>query len=182
MSGQSIARKSLTIITFLSVLAAYGCGDYSPVSPSQEDALSGVENPLFVQLLSTPEGSYRSIVGSASNAASKVISAEDGGMVDNGYFSLYFPPGALDEDTEITIEMPQFPSAVVRLGPHGIQFNKDVTMSLSMDMIDSENADIKVLWFNEESGLWEYIGEHSEDGIVKTGLKHFSEYGIEDKY
>ena len=180
MSGQSIARKFLTIITFLSVLAAYGCGDYSPVSPSQEETLSGVENPLFVQLLSTPEGSYRSIVGSASKVTSKVISAEDGGMVDNGYFSLYFPPGALDQDTEITIEMPRFPSAVVQLGPHGIQFNKDVIMSLSMDMIGSESTDIKVIWFNEESGLWEYIGEYNEDGVVKAGLEHFSEYGFYD--
>ena len=109
-----------------------------------------------------------------------MISAEDGGMVDNGYFSLYFPPGALDQDTEITIEMPRFPSAVVQLEPHGIQFNKDVIMSLSVDMIDSESADIKVIWFNEESGLWEYIGEYNEDGVVKAGLEHFSEYGFYD--
>ncbi|MCD6380289.1 hypothetical protein J7M07_07595 [bacterium] len=178
MSGQSIARKFLTIITFLSVLAAYGCGDYSPVSPSQEETVSGVENPLFVQLLSTPEGSSRPIVGTASNVTSKVISAEDGGTIDNGYFSLYFPPGALDQDTEITIEMPQFPSAVVQLSPHGIQFNKDVIMSLSMAVIDSENSDIKVIWHNEESELWEYIGGYTEDGVVKAGLEHFSEYGF----
>ncbi|HMA77123.1 MAG TPA: hypothetical protein VKO43_07440 [Candidatus Krumholzibacteriaceae bacterium] len=173
MSGQSIARKFLTLITFLSVLAAIGCGDYSPVSPSQENNdVSGVENPLFVQLLSTSEGSSRPIVGTAS----KVISAEKGGTVDNGYFSLSFPPGALDEDTEITIEMPQFPSAVVELGPHGIQFNKDVTLSLSTDLIESESAEIKVVWFNEETGIWEYIGESTEGGVVKADLEHFSDY------
>jgi len=179
MSGQSIARKFLTIITFLSVLAAIGCGDYSPVSPSQEKTVSGVENPLFVQILSTPEGFSRPILGAASNVTSKVISAVDGGTIDNGYFSLYFPPGALNEDTEITIEMPQFPNAVVQLSPHGIQFNKDVIMSLSMDLIDSENTEIKVVWHNEESGLWEYIGEYTEDGVVKAGLEHFSEYGFQ---
>jgi hypothetical protein len=46
-----------------------------------------------------------------------------------------------------------------------------------MDVIDSENNEIKVVWHNEESGLWEYIGEYTEYGVVKAGLKHFSEYG-----
>ncbi|MBD3180508.1 MAG: hypothetical protein GF417_13545 [Candidatus Latescibacteria bacterium] len=175
MSGQSTIRKFLITITFLSVLAAYGCGEYTPVSPSQDGTtMPGVENPLFVRLLSTPEeSSYMSTAGS-SMITEKMISAEDGGIIDNGYFSLYFPPGALDEDTMISIEMPEYPSAMVRLEPHGIQFNKDVILSLEMDKTDA--ADSRVLWFNEETGIWEDIGGYMDGSIVKAGLQHFSQY------
>ena len=174
MSGQSTIRKFLITITFLSVLAAYGCGDYTPVSPSQDDTMPGVENPLFVRLLSTPEeSSYTAI--SSSMITEKMISAEDGGIIDNGYFSIYFPPGALDEDTTISIEMPEYPSAMVRLEPHGIQFNRDVILSLDIDKTDAES--MGVLWFNEDTGIWEDIGGYMEDGAVKAELEHFSQYG-----
>ncbi len=185
MSGQSAARNLLIALTFLSVLAAVGCGDYSPVSPSQDNTMPGVENPLFVRLLSTPEGSIipsdsgdRSIVMGAS---SKMISAEEGGVVSNGYFSVHFPPGALVEDTEITIEMPEYPSAVVRLSPHGIYFRKEVTLSLPTELIESENPNYRVLWFNEEAGVWEDMGGYVEGGYVNVGLEHFSDYGYLDE-
>ncbi|MGM0484274.1 MAG: hypothetical protein ACQERI_06985, partial [Candidatus Krumholzibacteriota bacterium] len=160
MSGQSTIRKFLITITFLSVLAAYGCGDYTPVSPSQDDTtMPGVENPLFVRLLSTPEeSSYTAI--SSSMITEKIISAEDGGTIDNGYFSLYFPPGALDEDTMISIKMPDYPNAMVRLEPHGIEFNRDVILSLDVDKTDAES--MGVLWFNENTGIWEDIGGYME--------------------
>jgi len=185
MSGQSAARNLLIALTFLSVLAAVGCGDYSPVSPSQDNTMPGVENPLFVRLLSTPEGSVipsdsgdRSIVMGAS---SKMISAEEGGVVSNGYFSVHFPPGALVEDTEITIEMPEYPSAVVRLSPHGIYFRKEVTLSLPTELIESESAgeNYRVLWFNEEVGVWEDMGGYVEDSEVRVELEHFSKYGCD---
>jgi len=182
MSGQSTIRKFLITITFLSVLAAYGCGDYTPVSPSQDDTtMPGVENPLFVRLLSTPEESSNYMAtSSSSKITEKIISAEEGGIIHNGFFSLYFPPGALDEDTAISIEMPEYPNAMVRLEPHGIQFNKDVILSLEMDKTDATDSQIDVLWFNEDAGIWEGIGGYIEDGAVKAGLEHFSEYGYKD--
>jgi len=110
-----------------------------------------------------------------------VISAEKGGVVSNGYYSVYFAPGALEKDTEITIEMPEFPKAVVKLGPHGISFKEAVILSLSMDMMESASESLKVLWYNEQTGLWESIGGYTEDGSVKAQLKHFSDYGIADQ-
>ncbi len=177
MRGRTKANKILTAITFLTVLAAMGCGTNSPVSPTQDITMPGVENPQFVRILPASEGSDRAIFGSNSSSAAQVVSAEEGGVVTNGIYSVYFPPGALDEDTEITIEMPQYPYAVVRLGPHGIQFNKEVIMSLDMDKIDSDAAEFRVLWYNEDAGVWEDIGGYMEDGAVKARLKHFSEYG-----
>ncbi len=175
MIGRSRAQKILTAISFLIILAAMGCGNYSPVTPSQESTMPGVENPLFVQIL-TSQVSARPMVGTS---VSNVISAEEGGYVTNEYYSIYFPPGALDEDTEITISMPRFPEAVVELGPHSIQFNKDVILSLSLEYVDSDATSYIIYWFNENSELWENIGGYIEDGAVKVGLKHFSDYGAE---
>jgi len=167
------AHIFLTAITILSVLAAMGCGTNSPVTPSQEITMPGVENPLFAQLVASA-GSSRDMLGSAK---STLISADEGGTVSNGYYSVYFPAGALSEDTEITIEMARYPEAVVQLGPHGIQFNKAVILSIALNKLDSDAADYSVLWHNEETGLWENIGGYIEGGASKVELEHFSDYG-----
>jgi hypothetical protein len=169
-------RHAIAAITFLSVLAAIGCGNYSPVAPSQDPpSLPGVANPQFVRVIPTSKGS-----DAEGSSAATMISAAEGGVVTNGIFSIYFPPGALDTDTEISIEMPDYPYAVVRLGPHGIKFNKEVTLSIPVDIIEPE-ANCNVLWYNEDSGYWEDIGGSTEDGAYKTGLKHFSDYALADK-
>lgn len=181
MSGRTIAHKFLTVSTFLSVLAAMGCG-YSPVSPSQDDTTPGVENPVFVQVLSTSAGSSgRDMLQSSSTSVSMVISAEMGGTVTNGYVSLYFPPGALNEDTEITIDMPRYPEAMVELGPHGIVFNKNVTMTLPLDKVNSDASSYRTLWNDENAGIWVDIGGVVENGEVVTKLEHFSGYGYDPK-
>lgn len=177
MKGRTKANKILTAITFLTVLAAMGCGTNSPVSPTQEITMPGVDNPQFVRILPASEGSDRAMYSASSTSAAEVVSAEEGGVVTNGVYSVYFPPGALDEDTEITMEMPQYPYAVVRLGPHGIQFNKKVILSLDGDMIDSDATQFRVLWYNEDTGVWEDVGGYMEDGDVKAELEHFSDYG-----
>jgi len=173
MSGRKTTHILLTSITFLTVLAALGCGTYSPVAPSQETILPGVESPYFLRLLPASKDSDLEL----SMVATQIVTAADGGVVSNGYFSLYFPPGALVEDTEITIEMPQYPEAVVRLGPHGIQFLKEVILSLPLGVVETEAEEFTVLWYNEETGLWEDIGGYIENGEIKAGLEHFSEYG-----
>ena len=179
MSGRTIAHKFLTVSTFLSVLAAMGCG-YSPVSPSQDDTTPGVENPVFVQVLSTSAGSSdRDMLATPSTSVSMVISAETGGTVTNGYVSLYFPPGALTEDTEITIDMPRYPEAMVELGPHGIEFNKNVIMTLPLAKVDSDAISYRTLWNDENAGLWVDIGGKIDNNNVVTELQHFSDYGYQ---
>jgi hypothetical protein len=173
MQGRKTAHKLLTSVTFLTVLAALGCGTYSPVAPSQETILPGVESPNFLVLLPASKDSDIEL----SMVATGVVSATEGGIVSNGYFSLYFPPGALVEDTEIIIEMPRYPEAVVRLGPHGIQFLKEVTLSLPLGVVETEAEDYTTLWFNEETGLWEDIGGYIENDSIKATLEHFSDYG-----
>jgi hypothetical protein len=178
MCGRKKAARILTALTSLSVLAALGCGSYSPVAPSNETpTMPGIENPVFATLLSASKGSDAAM---RSSVVSMVISAEAGGVISNGYYSVYFAPGALEKDTEISIEMPDFPKAVVKLGPHGIRFQQAVILSLSKEMMDAVGGSFKVLWYNEETGLWQDIGGYSEGGAVKAKLEHFSEYGYVD--
>ena len=177
MSGRAIAHKFLTVSTFLSVLAAMGCG-YSPVSPSQDDTTPGVESPEFVLVLSASAGSSgRDMMMTPSTSVSMVISAETGGTVTNGYVSLYFPPGALSEDTEITIDMPRYPEAMVELGPHGIVFNKNVTMTMPLDKLDSDAVPLEHCGTMRIRVSGRISVAASEDGNIVTELEHFSEYG-----
>jgi hypothetical protein len=74
--------------------------------------------------------------------------------------------------------MPQFPKAIVRLSPHGIQFDAPVILSLDLAKAAELSDQWNVLWLNDVTGLWESIGGNTEDGALKTELKHFSEYGI----
>ena len=175
MCREKKALRILLVISSLSVLAALGCGTYSPVAPSDTPTMPGVENPAFATLLPASKGSDAAM---RSAVASAMISAKDGGTVSNGYYSVYFAPGALQEDTEISIEMPQFPMAIVRLSPHGIQFSAPVILSLDLGMAAEMSSDLwNVLWLNDVTGLWEGIGGYVEDGALKAELKHFSEYG-----
>ena len=174
MCGKKKALRILTALTFLSVLASLGCGTYSPVAPSNSPTMPGVENPEFATLLSASKGSDSAM---RSAVASAMISAKDGGVVSNGYYSVYFAPGALEKDTEISIEMPEFPKAIVRLSPHGIQFNAPVILSLALEKTAAISDDWNVLWLNDETGLWENIGGYVESGAAKAELKHFSDYG-----
>jgi len=174
MCGKKIALRTLTALTFLSVLAALGCGTYSPVAPSNS-SMPGLQNPEFATLLSASKGSDSAM---RSAVASAMISAKDGGVVSNGFYSVYFAPGALEKDTEISIEMPEFPKAVVQLSPHGIQFNAPVTLSLALDKTSAVSNEWNVLWLNDATGLWESVGGYVEGGAATAELKHFSEYGI----
>jgi hypothetical protein len=173
MSGKKKAQRILTAITFLTVLAALGCGTYSPVAPSQETMLPGVENPLFVRLLPASKDTDADL---STVMATKLVSAAEGGVVSNEYYSVYFPPGALEEDTEITIEMPQYPLAIVRLGPHGITFKKEVTLSLPLGVVETEASEFDVVWYNESTQLWEDIGGYCDGTRIIASLSHFSDY------
>jgi hypothetical protein len=176
MCRQKKVIRALMAISFLSVLAALGCGTYSPVAPSNTPTMPGVENPAFATLLPASKGSDAAM---RSDVASAMISAKDGGVVSNGYYSVYFAPGALQEDTEISIEMPEFPKAIVRLSPHGIQFNAPVILSLALDKAVELSDQWDVLWLNDGSGQWESIGGYVQDGAVRAQLKHFSDYGTD---
>jgi hypothetical protein len=108
-----------------------------------------------------------------------MITAENGGVISNGRVTLVFPPNALDEDTEITIEMDTDGTLGVELKPHGIQFSHPVimTMDLVSTTAEGRGGTSAILWFNDMQEWWEVIDKvQSHNNEIKTKLNHFSKY------
>jgi hypothetical protein len=109
-----------------------------------------------------------------------MISAREGGTITNGRITLSFPAGALDQDTEITMEALGDGTLGAEFGPHGTVFNKPVVMSMDLRGTNAEGrSDVtSVLYENEERGRFEEIeGAASDDSDTSRALlRHFSKY------
>jgi hypothetical protein len=137
-----------------------------------------VVSPNFVRILSTSDKSVDQL-NLVSGSTSKVISAESGGVISNGKVTLEFPPFALSQDTEITIEMLGDGVLGVELSPHGIQFNRPVTMTTDLQGTSAEGMlDVNTLWYNDDKDWWEKVQEveMSNPNVVGAALHHFSKY------
>lgn len=174
---KSLASKTFALLACLALLtSAFGCNSDSPMLPDLgSDQI--VHDPSFIRILSTPKSTQYVCT---SEPTSSVISAEYGGIVSNGWITLEFPPGALNEDTEISIDMPDPNQLMVDLSPHGIQFNKPVTLTLKLEGTDAEGrAGVTgLIWLNEDMDWWEYMEDAGNDdgNHSKHYLYHFSKY------
>ena len=124
----------------------------------------------------TPSASFKAGRGPA---LSTLISAETGGTINLGRYSLTFPPGALTEDTEITIRQSTSSTMTLELGPHGLQFQKPVTLSANVGgmKLDPTASVVGVAWFNENTAVWEHISEMPAGTTeISAELWHFSDY------
>lgn len=164
----------LAAIMFLSVLAS-GCG--TDVSTAPGTATSHGPRTLVLPLSEqTAPVAFKTGRGPA---ISVLVSAEKGGTVRLGRYELDFPAGALTEDTEISIRQSSATTMTLELGPHGIQFEKPVTLSFKTEgiAIDEASTVLGVQWFNEATTAWEPIAEASIGSVkVSAELQHFSEY------
>ncbi|NIO29209.1 MAG: hypothetical protein GTO29_11725 [Candidatus Latescibacteria bacterium] len=171
-----LASKSFALLACTALLlSTIGCNTGSVTAPDPESELI-VQDPSFIRILSTPKGaSYpdRAVV------AAEMISYEYGGSVSNAWITLDFPAGALDKDTEISINMPEPDKLIVELGPHGIQFNRPVELRINLNGTNAEGMadNAYLLWFNDDMGWWEKLDTASEDpNSFKAHLTHFSKY------
>ena len=104
---------------------------------------------------------------------------------EHGRSWLYFPPYAMDQSTIITMdwESTGFLEGGAEFSPHGVQFNKPVTVWISYkdaELGDISEKDLKLWYFDEETGMWELIGDvvDTENKMVGGLLNHFSRYAI----
>ncbi|KPK50304.1 MAG: hypothetical protein AMS22_12345 [Thiotrichales bacterium SG8_50] len=178
MSRLQVTSKAFALLACSVLLfASIGCSPGTPTDPSSTPQ-NVVVSPNFVRILSTSDKSVDQpylVIGTTS----KMISAEDGGVITNGRVTLEFPPFALSEDTEITIDMLDDEILGVELGPHGIQFNKPVIMTTDLRGTSAENmTDVNTLWYNEQEQWWETVEEieFSDPNVVGATLLHFSKY------
>jgi hypothetical protein len=163
------------IIT-VSVFAA-GCGTDTIIAPDSDFSAAG-QALVLPSAEQTPSASFKSGRGPA---VAVLVSAEQGGTVRLGRYQLDFPPGALAEDTEITIRQSSPSSMTLELGPHGIQFAKPVVLSADVAGVELEGQStvVGVRWFNESTGSWQPIAEQPIGATrVSAELHHFSGYDI----
>jgi hypothetical protein len=112
--------------------------------------------------------------------ASSMVSAEFGGTVSNGRVTLQFPPGALDTDTEISIELLTDGTLGVELSPHGIQFNKPVVMSMDLRGTTAEgmSEQTSTYYWNELKGYYELQEkvDGADPNANASAIYHFSKF------
>jgi len=172
MLRTSAAAAAMIAITVFTT----GCGTDATTAPTlSSEAGHALTLPSAEQ---TPSASFKAGRGPA---LSTLITAAEGGTIKMGRYQLDFPPGALTQDTEITIRQSSPSSMTLELGPHGIQFEKPVMLSADVDGIgiDSNSSVVGVRWFNESTGAWQPISEApAGTSRVSAELQHFSDYGV----
>ncbi len=98
MSRFSVTSRAFALLACSVLLvASIGCSPGTPTDPSSTPQ-NVVVSPNFVRILSTSDKSVET-PSLVTGVTSQVISAEDGGVISNGWVTLEFPPYALSEDT-----------------------------------------------------------------------------------
>ena len=168
-------NRIAALIAIATTVTLVGCGQ-DQVSNPATDTFSGTPIPLPVSERPASQGLH----GLDLPSVTVLVSAETGGTVKLGRYTLEFPAGALTSDTPITITQTDPNAMVLELEPHGIQFSKPVTLSAHVgDLVSSHATTVGVAWMNESTGNWEVV-EQEDAGAAMTsaGLWHFSDYSF----
>ena len=172
-------KRSL-ILSVLAVVAAVvltSCADQGiepSIAPSQQFMQIPSDSPMAV-------GLAKDGPGKKVNAGTTIlVSAEAGGVVNCGRYTVVFPAGALSEDTEITVRACEEKRLVsCELLPHGITFNVPAQLLIDLTYTTaSPTDDATVYWYNESMGVWQDVGGTLDPTtmILSTDLGHFSQY------
>ncbi len=182
MSRSRVRLNAFALLaTSALLLASLGCNPGSLTAPDSASLNVAVTNPDFVRIL--PSSSKTPADGPvAAPFVSRVVSARDGGTVSNGRITLEFPPGALSEDTEITIRMADDGTLGAEFGPHGIQFNRPVVMSTDLRGTTAEGSasTVTTLWEDTEHGQFVPMPSlaPTDANTSRCELRHFSNYDL----
>jgi len=121
------ARGSVTAL-ILGAMTVFSACSETPMGPQNDDAggrTSGDNSSLgsAVQVLE------RSAPRRSTEQASRVIGPEGGVIrLEKAGLSIFFPPGALEEATEITLTAPAGRLLGYEFQPHGLRFETPVTV------------------------------------------------------
>lgn len=156
------------------------CGEepLSPLAPEGEIPFAGVSlDQVARRSTKVGPGAF-----TPSSLRKKLIKASEGGVVTLDIYTVVIPPGALTEDTVISIELPRQPPAdeyfLWGLGPSGTQFTVpvEVRIDLSNESVNG-NTLTAARW---EGDQWVRVGGrfHPPTGIFSVSLGYFSTYGL----
>lgn len=123
----------------------------------------------------------------ASEPAAKTISADKGGKVSTGGASVKIPAGALDEDTEITIDLldrdglpdvDSVASKVFDFGPDGTTFSDPATISIDFDAARTPEGMAAKLAFLD-GDAWHVLDDSAVDANTVSGTTtHFTPFAV----
>ena len=191
-------RKSRNAIVYLLTIVALslmGCsGDPLTAQDFESENQNVVNNQRGtaiddLQLVPVkPEIASRLRALNKSGYSEKQIQSHNGGTVggEKTYGNkVNFPPDALPSDTWVSVEVECIESnnqcgTVIEFLP-SMKFNSDVTVTLSFDVLDF-NGDpdlLKVVWYDEASGLWVEVDNpiiDYDDKTVSVLVDHFTRY------
>ena len=176
MSGAKPFSRALVIafVLFAAALIVTGCSK-SPVAPS-------AENPEPQLLQRSIESVYRSFKTS-SFYTEQDISAETGGVIEFYDVIMEIPPGAVDNDTLFSINIPDINIFLNEFGTSGLVFNEPVKVTMSYrdaDLSEVIEETIRIAYFNANTGKFEDIvcALDTVNKVVIAELNHFSAYGL----
>ncbi len=194
MSAERKARrgaKELGLCLIVGIIAfSLGCSADDIMGPGStgmpgDVPEDGPDRSQDINILADPDGmAVLSDEGDDEGRGTAVlVSADEGGIVSWGRFSLEFPPGALSEDTVISVDQPNPHLIMCELQPHGLQFNVPVTLRIDYggSVAEDEEASMPALgvyWYNQGTGCWEGVGDNldAEGDKMEAQLEHFSKY------
>lgn len=180
-----LRRRTLFALSalFLGSLAA-ACREPLPVGPPEIDVQPAVN---FGSLDLSSILTYLQLPDLTQPRHTEAwIRAPEGGVLELGGVRVEVPAGALDRDTNITLDLPTDPVAalhlVVDLGPDGLTFAKPVVVRFDLtgtDLAGIDQTKLRVAWWDGSSwvGLASQI---SDDGGALLGFTtHFTGFGAE---
>ena len=120
----------------------------------------------------------------------KLITADAGGEIEiaRGDYVHKFEvePGAISEDTEITVKTFRdkigFVEVIVfEFGPDGLVFAKAATLEFQIAELNAAALSAKLFYFDPDLKGWVYQGSSAvKDGVAEFPIYHFSKYAISD--
>ncbi len=181
-------RRSLRltlVITSIAVVLLWGCAKETTISGPDVEK----KEPTPLPLPPLTQSELLSSCGSGS--AQALITAATGGKVRLGFCEVVIPPGALLNDTVISIEYDDPYYAIFEMGPDGTQFVVPVTIRFDItayeDYLRANNIhpeDLVIALRDEIQAIWVPLDTFLEDAEghtwVETFTWHFSRYALAD--
>lgn len=125
----------------------------------------------------------------------KLISAEDGGVVDltmSGSVSEFeVLPNAIPQDTLITVDIRQitinFQTATLfDFSPDGLSFSTSAVLRVDDASVNDTDGVVDFYWLDPSTNSWVFQGTYYDgddgavDGVFEIPVDHFSKYGISE--
>lgn len=115
------------------------------------------------------------------------VSAADGGEVTSGDATLDIPPGALPEDTTITVaevetaglpDLGSIASVVYDFGPDGLQFLSPATLEIAVPAAAPNGKAHVISWYDEAKSAWTDLPSTARGLVVTAAVEHFTIYAV----